>query len=107
MFPIQMRVSIECDEELAPIRIPSRVSHAQQARASVLVCKALIVKLQAIDALTPRAVSRCEITTLCHELRDYAMECATLVMQRLPLLPQPLVPSAQCPEILRCLRSVS
>ena len=72
----------------------------------MLVCKALIVKLQAIDAFTTRAVPSGEITSLSHELWDYTMKGAPLEVQRLPLLPNTLLSSAQRSEILGGLRSI-
>ena len=66
----------------------------------MLLGEGLVVKLGPIDGLAARAVALCEVTTLDHELLDYAVEHRALVVQRLAGLADAFLASAESTEIL-------
>jgi len=84
-------------EELGTVGVRSGVSHGQDSRSSVLQLEVLVLELVAIDGLAPGAIPGSEVTTLAHEVRDHPVEAGSLESES-------LLPSAQCTEVLACLR---
>lgn len=71
----------------------------------MLQFKILIFKLSAVNRLSARAITRCEVTALDHELFDDAMECRALVRERLVRLAHALFTGAKSTEVLSGLRN--
>lgn len=60
---IQPRCGGRCDEKLRSIDVGSTICHGQQSRLGVLQLKVLILERLAVDGLSTRTISRCEIAT--------------------------------------------
>ena len=65
-------------------------------RSSVLQSEILVLKLVAVDGLSPGSISSGEVTSLTHEVGDDTVETGALVAEA-------LLSSAQGTEILRSL----
>jgi len=62
------------DEELGAVGVLSGVSHGEDTGLGVLERKVLISELLAVDGLSASSVAAGEVTTLQHEVGDYAVE---------------------------------
>mmetsp|Transcript_40247 Transcript_40247/g.79370 ORF Transcript_40247/g.79370 Transcript_40247/m.79370 type:complete len:207 (-) Transcript_40247:124-744(-) len=71
------------EEELRPVRVGSGVGHGQKAGLRVLQLEVLILKLVAVNGLSSSAVVVREVASLEHEVRDHAMEGASLISESL------------------------
>jgi hypothetical protein len=76
------------------------VGHAQVKRSFVLENEVLIFKLLSVDRLASAAVKVCEISSLDHKVRNYAMKDRSLVVQRLSLLSDSLLACAEGTEVI-------
>merc|ERR1719183_1144156 len=73
------------DEELASIRVWPGVGHGQLPRLRVFDLEILVLELRAVDALATPSVMHREIASLDHEVRDDAVEAASLELELLAL----------------------
>merc|ERR1740117_54056 len=87
------------EEELGAIGVRASVRHAKDTSASVLEFEILVSELRAVNALTASAVAAGEVTALNHEVRDDAVERATLEMKCLSSGRFAFVASAKVNEV--------
>ena len=95
MLSVQPASLDSADKELSAIGIPSRISHRQHTRTSVLKVEVLIVELSTIDTVTTPTISALEITTLDHKVRNHPVELG-------PLVTVALLASSESTEVLGC-----
>merc|ERR1711908_44792 len=81
----------ESHEELAAVGVWTSICHGKLTSAFVLFQEVFILELHTIDGLATSAVSSCEVTTLCHKVRDHSVEWGTLVVEWLALLAHTLL----------------
>lgn len=79
VLTIQPLSASSSNEELATVSVGTGIGHGQQEGLRVLQLKILIGKLGTVNATTTSPIVIGEITSLAHELRDDAVEGATLV----------------------------
>mmetsp|Transcript_33279 Transcript_33279/g.87574 ORF Transcript_33279/g.87574 Transcript_33279/m.87574 type:complete len:232 (+) Transcript_33279:470-1165(+) len=84
-------------KELRAVGAWACIGHREDARTRVLQLEVFVGKLLAVNRLAAGAVMVGEITTLAHEVGDYAVERALLVALA-------LVPQAQLPKVFGRLR---
>lgn len=87
-------------EELGAVSIGPGIGHGQKPGLVVTKSELLVFELAAVDGLTATAGPLGEVATLEHELGDYAVEYAVLVVQRLARLPHALLAGAESAEVL-------
>ena len=107
MGAIKVRRRHEGQKELTAIRVGASVGHREIAFAYVAVLEVFIRELSAINALTAPTTSVGEVTSLGHEARDDPVEGGALEVKRLARPTHALLASAECTEVLRCLRCVT
>jgi len=100
VLTIEMRESIEAEEELGTVSVGTSVGHGEDTGASVLVVEVLVSELGTIDGLTTGTVAAGEVTTLSHEARDDTMELASLEVEGLARLTSTLLTSAESSKVL-------
>jgi len=81
------------DEELGAVGVGTCVGHGQETRSGVLHLEVLVCEFLAVDGLATSAIATSEVSTLQHELRNDAVELATLVSEA-------LLASAESTEVL-------
>ena len=74
---------LKCDKELRAVCVGARVRHREEIGPRVMQVEVLVVESDAVDTLASSTVTSGEVTTLCHEARDDAVEQCTLVGHRL------------------------
>lgn len=75
----------------------------EQTRLGVSELEILICEALSIDRFTASSISISKVSTLDHKLRNDSVECASLVVERLSLLANTLLTSAQGPKVLSSL----
>lgn len=89
MLPIQPICLGTTDEELASIRVGSRVGHGQHTRLFVFVQKIFIVKGGSVNTQFSCSVMIDKISTLNHEIfhdsvkRRFFVACGLLILEKL------------------------
>ena len=86
VFAVEVRGKHSSDEELGSVGVGTRISHGQETNNVVLQGKVFISEFGSVNALASSSISSGEIATLQHELGDYSMERAPLVVQVLATL---------------------
>ena len=79
---VQPGSDFKCDEELRAIGVRTSVGHGKEVWLGEGEIEVLIVKGRPIDRLTSFAVSKCEVTSLSHEVWDDSVEFASLIPHR-------------------------
>mmetsp|Transcript_39472 Transcript_39472/g.72816 ORF Transcript_39472/g.72816 Transcript_39472/m.72816 type:complete len:205 (+) Transcript_39472:55-669(+) len=103
VLAIEMRSVLSRDEKLGAIGSRPRIGHRQQAGAGVLHLKVFVGKLLSVNTFSSHPIPHGKVATLDHEIFYDSMESTTLVVQWLPGLARPLLPGAQCSEVLSSL----
>ena len=75
----------ERDEELRAVCVWSSIGHGEKVRLGVVDLEVLIGKSFSVDALSSSAVTSGEVTSLCHEARNNAVEGAAHVVEVITL----------------------
>ena len=103
MLAIEPVGRCKSDEELRPISVWACICHGEHTSLEMLQLHAwlLICELSSIDRETTSTVSGSEITTLCHEAADDAMEVTLLVSVALGV-----ISCTQRSEVFSCLGDV-
>merc|ERR1711957_287296 len=70
------------DKELWPIGVFTGVSHTEEVLLSVTELEVLISELLSVDRLATSPITFGEVTTLCHEAGDHAVENTVLEVER-------------------------
>lgn len=79
MLPVQPRRLLRRDEELAPVRVGTRVRHAQRVRLVMFEGGELVFEFAAPDGFPARAVA-VRVAALDHEFADHAVEDGVVVV---------------------------
>lgn len=101
MSAVKVGCRSEADEELAAIRVLSRICHWQDSRSSVFEGKVFVVEPLPVDWLTPCAIVVSEVPTLCHKSGNDPVELRAFEMKRpLWLLARTLFTCAQRSKVI-------
>ena len=106
MPAVEMRVRIECDEELTPVGVLARIRHRQESRTQVPVLEILIFELGAENGVAAGPIHLSDVAALTHETGNDSVEYAPLVVKRFSELTDARLARAELSEILGCLGRV-
>ena len=100
-----MGSGLEAEEELEAVWVS--VDHGEDTSTNVLVNKVLVVKSVTIDGLVSCSVTSREVSSLCNEVGDDAIELASFKVKVLSRLAYALLSSAETSEVLSCLGAIN
>ena len=106
MPAVEMRVRIECDEELTPVGVLARIRHREEPRTQMPVLEILILELGAVDGVAAGPIHLGDVAALTHEAGNDPVENAALVVKGLSEFPDARLARAELSEILGCLGRV-
>ena len=100
VLTVEMRESLEAEEELRSVGSGASVCHGEDSGSSVRVLEVLVVEFSSVDGLSTSSVSFGEVTTLGHESWNDSVETASLEVEGLSGLTNSLLSSAESSEVL-------